>query len=140
MITPRWVGVKAQPIAIDDVIAYLVAALRLPLEESRVVEIGGADRVSYSDLMREYASQRGLRRVMIRVPFLTPRLSSLWLRLVTPVYARVGRLLIESIKHSTVVRDQSALDLFFVRPRGMREAIAAAIRTQDELSRNSVRP
>src|SRR6188474_3587971 len=90
MITPRWVEVEAQPIAVDDLLAYLVAALKVQLAESRVFEIGGADRVSYGDLMREYAAQRGLRRVMIRVPFLTPRLSSLWLALVTPLYARVG--------------------------------------------------
>jgi uncharacterized protein YbjT (DUF2867 family) len=131
MITPRWVEIEAQPIAIDDLIAYLVAALDVPLEESRVLEIGGADRVSYGDLMREYARQRGLRRAMIRVPFLTPRLSSLWLGLVTPLYARVGRKLIESIKHPTVVRDPSALQVFSVRPRGMREAIAAAIRNEE---------
>lgn len=131
MITPRWVGVQAQPIAIDDLIAYLIAALTVPLDSSRVVEIGGADRVSYGDLMREYARQRGLRIVMIRVPLLTPWLSSLWLGLVTPLYARVGRKLIESIKHPTVVRDQSALTLFSVRPRGMPEAIASAIRYEE---------
>lgn len=131
MITPRWVEVEAQPIAIDDLLGYLVAALDVPLEESRVFEIGGADRVSYGDLMREYARQRGLRRGMVRVPFLTPRLSSLWLGLVTPLYARVGRKLIESIKHPTVVRDAAALEVFSVQPRGMREAIAAAIRNEE---------
>lgn len=131
MITPRWVEVETQPIAIDDLIAYLVAALDVPLSESRVYEIGGADRVSYGDLMREYARQRGLRRAMIRVPVLTPRLSSLWLGLVTPVYARVGRQLIESIKHPTIVRDPSALEVFPVQPRGSREAIASAMRNED---------
>jgi len=127
MITPRWVELEAQPIAVDDLVAYLIAALDLPLEESRVFEIGGADRVSYGGLMREYARQRGLRRVMMRVPFLTPGLSSLWLGLVTPLYARVGRKLIESIKHPSVVRDDAALEVFSVRPLGMREAIARAI-------------
>ncbi len=127
MVTPRWVGVEAQPIAIGDLLDYLVAALDAPLESSRVFEIGGADRVSYGDLMREYAKQRGLRRLMIPVPLLTPHLSSLWLGLVTPLYARVGRKLIESIKHPSVVRDSAALDFFTVRPRGMGEAIAGAI-------------
>ena len=131
MITPRWVEVEAQPIAVDDLLAYLVAALDVPLAESRVFEIGGADRVSYGDVMREYARQRGLRRVMIRVPVLTPRLSSLWLGLVTPLYARVGRKLIESIRHPSVVRDPQALAAFPVRPRGVREAIAAALRNED---------
>jgi uncharacterized protein YbjT (DUF2867 family) len=131
MITPRWVEIEAQPIAADDLIEYLVAALDVPLPESRVFEIGGADRVSYGDLMREYARQRGLRRAMIRVPFLTPWLSSLWLGLVTPLYAQVGRRLVESIKHPTVVRDTTALDVFPVRPLRMSEAIAAAIRNEE---------
>lgn len=131
MITPRWVEVQAQPIAVDDLLAYLVAALDVPLAESRVFEIGGADCVSYGDLMREYARQRGLRRAMVRVPVLTPRLSSLWLGLVTPLYARVGRKLIESIKHPTIVRNPSALEMFPVQPRSSREAIAAAIRNED---------
>jgi uncharacterized protein YbjT (DUF2867 family) len=132
MIMPRWVDVEAQPIAIDDLLAYLVAALDLPTRESRVFEIGGADRVTYGELMREYARQRGLRRVMIRVPFLTPWLSSLWLGLVTPLYARVGRKLVESIKHPTLVNDPSALEVFAVRPRGVQEAIASAIQHQQQ--------
>jgi uncharacterized protein YbjT (DUF2867 family) len=131
MVTPRWVEIEAQPIAIDDLLAFLVTAPSVPLGESRVFEIGGADRVSYGDLMREYARQRGLRRTMIPVPFLTPRLSSLWLGLVTPLYARVGRKLIESIKHPTVVCDPAAQDAFPVKPRGMREAIAAALRNEE---------
>ncbi len=132
LIAPRWVDVEAQPIAIDDLLAYLIAAPDVPLEASQVFEIGGADRVSYGDLMREYGRQRGLRRAMIRVPVLTPRLSSLWLGLVTPIYARVGRKLIESIKHPTVVRDTAALDVFPVRPRSMPEAIAAALRNEEK--------
>ena len=109
MITPRWVAVPAQPIAIDDLLNYLVAALELTANDSRVYEIGGADQVSYGELMREYARQRSLRRLLIRVPVLTPRLSSLWLGLVTPLYARIGRKLIDSIRHPTLVRDPSAL-------------------------------
>lgn len=131
MITPRWVEIEAQPIAVDDLLDYLVAAREVPLTVSRVFEIGGADRVTYGDLMREYARQRGLRRAMIRVPILTPWLSSLWLGLVTPIYARVGRKLIGSIKHPTLVRDPSAREVFAVEPRGIREAIAAAIRNEE---------
>ncbi len=131
MIMPRWVSVPAQPIAVDDVLAYLIAALDVPLSGSRVFEIGGADVVSYADLMREYAAARGLRRWMIPVPVLTPWLSSLWLGLVTPVYARIGRTLIESIVHATVVRDDAAERLFQVHPRGMRAAMAAALRSEE---------
>jgi uncharacterized protein YbjT (DUF2867 family) len=131
MVTPRWVHVLAQPIAINDVLAYLQAALDLPLAGHRIFEIGGPDRVSYGDLMREYARQRGLRRVMIPVPMLTPRLSGLWLGLVTPLYARVGRKLIDGVRHPTVVRDASALEAFAIRPVGVREAIAQALRRED---------
>jgi uncharacterized protein YbjT (DUF2867 family) len=131
MITPRWVGVVAQPIAITDVLEYLLAALNLPEGGHRTFEIGGADRVSYGDIMREYARQRGLKRLMIPVPVLTPRLSSLWLGLVTPLYARVGRILVDSMRHETVVRDRSALEVFPLRPPGIREAIAAALRNED---------
>jgi uncharacterized protein YbjT (DUF2867 family) len=131
MITPRWVRTVAQPIAIEDVLAYLVAALDAEIDESSVFEIGGADRVSYEELMREYARQLGLRRLIVAVPLLTPRLSSLWLGLVTPLYARVGRKLIESLPHETVVHDASALHTFPIRPRGYREAIARALANED---------
>jgi len=131
MITPRWVESRAQPIAIEDVVAYLIAALDLPASASQVYEIGGAGQVSYTDLMREYARQRGLRRWMIPVPVLTPWLSSLWLGLVTPVYARVGRELIEGVRNDTVVRSNAALELFSLRPRGIAESITRALRHED---------
>ncbi|MEJ2483347.1 MAG: SDR family oxidoreductase [Gemmatimonadota bacterium] len=126
MITPSWVRVEAQPIAIEDVVAYLDAARTTPLTGSRVFEIGGADVVSYGEIMREYARARGLRRWMIPVPMLTPWLSSLWLGLVTPLYAKVGRKLIEGVKNPTVVTDPSARELG-VEPRGIAEAIARAL-------------
>ena len=132
MTTPRWVLVPAQPIAIADLLDYLVAALDLPDEGQRIFEIGGADQMSYGDLMREYARQRGLRRVMIPVPVLTPWLSSLWLGLVTPVYARIGRILIESIKHPTIIRDDAALRVFAVRPTTARDAIVRALRNEEQ--------
>lgn len=127
MIAPRWVSVAAQPIAIADLLSYLLTALEFPLVGSRIFEIGGSDQVSYGGLMSEYARQRGLKRLVISVPFLTPRLSSLWLGLVTPLYVRVGRKLIDSIRHSTVVEDQTALSAFNIQPCGYREAISAAI-------------
>lgn len=127
MITPRWVNVPAQPIAIGDVLQYLVAALNVSLERSQIYEIGGADQVSYADIMREYARQSGRKLRMIPVPVLTPYVSSLWLGLVTPLYAKIGRKLIESIVHSTVVRDPAALEAFNVRPVGMEEAVHSAI-------------
>ena len=131
MITPRWVRSVAQPIAVEDVLAYLVAALDVEVDGNAVFEIGGADRVSYEELMREYARQLGLRRLIVPVPLLTPRLSSLWLGLVTPVYARIGRKLIESLPHETIVRHDTALRAFSIRPRGFREAIARALENEN---------
>ena len=98
--------------------------------DSRTFEIGGADQVSYAEIMREYARQRGLRRWMISVPVLTPHLSSLWLGLVTPIYARVGRKLVDGLRYPTVVRDASAAQAFSIRPRGLREAIEGACATK----------
>lgn len=131
MITPRWVGVLAQPIAIDDLLGYLLEALKLATDASHIYEIGGADRVSYAGIMRTYARQRGLRLRMLQVPVLTPYLSSLWLGLVTPLYARVGRKLIESIIHPTVVRDDAARTVFAVEPAGIEEAVRRALAGED---------
>lgn len=132
LLAPRWVSQRTQPIAIEDVIAYLTAAAKIPLHESLVVEIGGSDRVSYLDVMRQYAAHRGLRRTFVRVPLLTPWLSGRWLGLVTPVYARVGQKLIDSVRHETVVTSPRAAELFpDIRPRGMREAIAQALSSED---------
>jgi len=127
MITPRWVNTLAQPIAVEDVIRYLMAALAMEPAESAVYDIGGAETVSYRDLMAEYARQRGLRRLFVPVPVLTPRLSSLWLGLVTPVYARIGRKLIDSIRHPTIADDRAARAAFGVRPLGLSQAIARAL-------------
>ena len=131
MIAPRWVSVPSQPIAIRDLLKYLTAALDLPDGQTQVFEIGGSDQVSYGELMREYALQRGLKRLVIAVPVLTPRLSSLWLGLVTPLYVRVGRKLIDSICHPTVVTDQTAAAAFSIRPMGYREAIRTALEDED---------
>lgn len=127
MITPRWVRTPTQPIAIEDVIDYLVEAVDIPLEGSQVFEIGGAEVTSYLGIMQAYARERGLRRLVVPVPVLSPRLSSLWVGLFTPVYAAVGRKLIDGVRNATVVRDPSALAAFGVRPRGVAEAVRRAL-------------
>lgn len=132
MIAPRWVRTPAQPIAIEDVLAYLLAAIELPAGQDAIFEIGGVDRVSYAGIMAEYARQRGLRRLMIPVPFLTPRLSSLWLGLTTPLYARIGRKLIASVENETTVQDDRALRVFSIKPMGLRQAIRRAIENEDQ--------
>jgi len=132
MLCPRWLATATQPIAVDDVLAYLLAAKDLPTGESRIFEIGGPDVVTYADLIREYARQKGLRRWLIFVPVLTPYLSGLWLALVTPAAYEVGRHLIEGLKNPTVVRDKNAIEVFSVRPMGAKAAIQQAIATTTE--------
>jgi Protein of unknown function (DUF2867) len=131
LVIPRWVVSRTQPIAIEDALAYLLAALDLDLERSQLFEIGGPDRVAYSDLMHEYSRQAGLRRAVIRVPLATPRISALWLNVVTPVYASIGRELIESLRDDTLVGDEAARDVFPIRPRGFRQAIERALVNED---------
>jgi len=138
MLCPRWLTTATQPVAVDDVLAYLLAAKDLPTDENRIFEIGGPDVVSYADLIREYARQKGLRRWLIFVPVLTPYLSGLWLALVTPAAYEVGRHLIEGLKNPTVVRDNKAQEVFSVRPMGAKEAIQKAIaNTTDVVTTNS---
>jgi len=99
----------------------------LPEDAEGTFEIGGPEVVSYGDIMREYARQRGLRRLLIPVPLLTPRLSSLWLALVTPLQARVGRKLVDGVRNSTIVRSDRAVRAFAIQPRSLREAIADSL-------------
>ena len=131
MITPRWVNTPAQPIAIEHVIEYLMAAARLPVNGNRTFEIGGADVTSYVGLMREYARQRNLRRWILRVPFLSLSLSSRWLTLITPVYAVIGRRLIASVRNRSFVRNREALDAFQICPMGITRAIERAMTNED---------
>ncbi len=127
MVTPRWVEMESQPIAIADLLLVLVRAQDVP---PGVYEVGGNERTSYAGLMREYARQRGLRRWMLRVPVLTPRISALWLGLVTPVFARVGRHLIESIRSATVVAHPS-LHVFGLTPMSVADAIRSTLENED---------
>src|SRR5947208_8063439 len=127
MLCPRWLTTPTQPIAVDDVLAYLLAGKDSPPGESRIFEIGSPDVTTYGGMIREYARQKGLRRWLISVPVLTPYLSSLWLALVTPTAFEVGRHLVEGLKNPTVVQDKTALDVFPIRPMGIQEAIQKAL-------------
>ncbi len=131
MITPRWVSVKAQPIAISDVLDYLAAAIDLEPGDSRIYEIGGVEQMSYLELMKTYSRVAGLRRYYLPVPVLTPRLSSLWLGLVTPVFASIGRRLIESITTESVVRNEDAIHDYPIKPMNVHDAIVSALRNED---------
>jgi uncharacterized protein YbjT (DUF2867 family) len=129
MITPRWVETRSQPIAIDDVVRYLVGARVLELNaQQTIVEIGGADVLSYRDMMRRAAAFRGRHPAIVSVPLLTPRLSSLWCGLVTSVPAAIARPLIDGLRNETVVHDDAAIRLFpDIAPMRFDDAVAAAL-------------
>jgi uncharacterized protein YbjT (DUF2867 family) len=128
MVTPRWVATWCQPIAIGNVLTYLVRCLDEPATVGRTLDIGGPDIVSYRELMRIMAEERGLRpRLIIPVPVLTPRLSSLWIHLVTPLSHRIARPLAEGLRNPLVCRDDAATRLVPQRLLGAREAIRVAL-------------
>lgn len=129
MTTPRWVETRVQPIAVRDVLVYLVGVLGNPRALGRVFEIGGADVVTYRKMMQLYAECAGLRRrVIIPVPVLSPRLSSLWVGLVTPIPADLARPLIDSLVNEVVVSDPAIADVVPHQPIDCRSAIALALR------------
>jgi len=128
MITPRWVSTESQPIAVRDVLHYLIAALETPATSGRTLDIGGPDVCSYAEVMREMASALRLRRrLVIPVPVLTPRLSSLWIHLVTPLHASIARPLAEGLKNRVVCRNDEALRLMPHQCLTIREAMDAAL-------------
>jgi uncharacterized protein YbjT (DUF2867 family) len=128
MVTPRWTAVRTQPIAIDDVVAYLAAAPAVDAVAGREVQIGGPEVTTYGGIMDEAARALGLRpRRRIGVPVLSPRLSSLWIGLVTPVDAGVARPLIEGLATETIVEDSSGAEPFDVAPTPLAEAMRAAV-------------
>ncbi len=131
MVAPRWVRTPTQPIAIEDVLHYLLLGLEYPLSFSQIFEIGGSDTVGYEDLIKEYAKQRGLKRWLIPISALSPKLSSLWLGLITPLYAPIGKKLVESIRNPTLVQNPAALHAFPVKPMGIQRAIARALAKED---------
>lgn len=128
MITPRWVSTESQPIAIRDVLHYLIAALETPATIGRTLDIGGPQVWSYARVMREMASALGLRRrVVIPVPVLTPRLSSLWIHLVTPLHASIARPLAEGLRNRVVCRNDDAARLMPHECLTIRQAMDAAL-------------
>jgi uncharacterized protein YbjT (DUF2867 family) len=128
MICPRWVYTRTQPIAIDDALAYLVAALDTPESQGQVVEIGGRDVLTYKEMMSTYARLRGLRRFIIPVPVLTPRLSSYWVHLVTPIPSAIAQPLIEGLSVEVIVTDDSAHRLFpQIAPMDYETAVTRAL-------------
>ena len=128
MVTPRWVDTRSQPVAIDDVVTFLDGAREVPLNEPHtIVEIGGADVLSYREMMRCLGAIRGRVPVILPVPVLSPSLSSLWCGLVTSVPPSIARPLIEGQRNETIVRDDTAAQLFpDAHPVGFDEAVTRA--------------
>ena len=128
MIAPSWLETPTQPIGIDDVVAYLEQSPHVEASSGREVEIGGPDVVSYGEMLDLMAHALGLRpRPKLRVPLLSPGLSSLWIGLVTPVDAGVARPLVEGLRTPTVVEDPSGAALFDVQPDSLTETLRLAI-------------
>jgi uncharacterized protein YbjT (DUF2867 family) len=128
MIAPKWVETRCQPIGNRDVIAYLVAALEQPGEGSRIYQIGGSDVLTYREMMLHYARIRGLARKLFVVPFFTPRLSSYWVHLVTPIPASIARPLIDGLHNEVVVRTGDARrDFPAIVPMSYDEALRLAL-------------
>ena len=133
MITPKWVVTKCQPIAVRNVLRYLIDSLELSETAGRTLDIGGPDIVTYRDLMKAMAKARGLpKRYVLALPLLTPRLSSAWIHLVTPISARVARPLAEGLRNEVICRDDEAARLMPQELLTVRQAIEAALTRIDE--------
>ena len=130
MICPKWVNTETQPIAVRDVLRYLIDALEVKESEDKILEIGSADILKYSDLMRVYAKVRNLKRVLINVPFLTPRLSSYWVDFVTPIPSNIARPLIEGLKNKLVCNDNTAMQIFDFKPICYEDAVKFALQRE----------
>ena len=134
MVTPSWVQTRCQPIAIRDVLAYLVKSLNEETPGHTVYEIGGPDILSYLEMMQAYARVAGLpKRLVVPVPVLTPRLSSLWIGLVTPLPVGVARPLVDSLRNEVIVRDPTGAEHFDVVPIPFEDAVERALEKSEDL-------
>jgi uncharacterized protein YbjT (DUF2867 family) len=137
MICPRWIDTRCQPIAVENVIEYLTGCAFEPRTAGLTLDIGGPDIITYRELMEIYARMRGLRRLIIGVPLLSPMLSSYWISLVTPVPAGVVMPLVEGLRNEVICRDNRIEELVPIRLLSMKEAICNALA---ELEQGSGRP
>jgi len=132
MITPKWVATRTQPIAVDDVVRYLVGVLEPAQAEGQVYEIGGPEVLRYSSMLSRVAAIENRPLVLLPVPLLTPWLSSLWLSLVCDIDTGTGRALIDSMVNEVIVRDQSIMDLVPIQPASFDDAVRTALRERRE--------
>jgi len=139
MICPRWVFTQVQPIGLGDALEYLVSSLNISQQGHQVIEIGGSEVLSYGEMMTGYAKERGLKRAMIRVPVLTPRLSSYWVHWVTPLKASFARPLVEGLRSEVVLRSKDSQQIFpRINPLGYRDSVRIALQdlNPDKLNYN----
>jgi uncharacterized protein YbjT (DUF2867 family) len=137
MVTPRWVQTRTQPIAVADVVRYLLEVLDLPEAQSRSFDIGGPDVLRYIDMLRRVAAIEGRRMLVIPVPLLSPRLSSRWLSLVTDVDVQTGRSLIDSMTNEVVVRDDRIRRLVDFEPMDYDSAVLQALGERAKAKRDA---
>jgi uncharacterized protein YbjT (DUF2867 family) len=135
MITPRWVTTRTQPIAADDIVRYLLGVLALPEAEGRVFEAGGPEVLQYATLLRRLAAIEGRPLPILPVPLLTPRLSSLWLSLITDVDTATARALVDSMTNEVTVRDPSLCDLIPFDPMPYDDAVRTALSERRQAKR-----
>ncbi|MDP9288118.1 MAG: NAD-dependent epimerase/dehydratase family protein [Thermoproteota archaeon] len=135
MICPKWVLTRSQPIAVDDVITYLAKSVDIDETEGRTFDIGGSDLLTYMDMMRGYAKMINKSIRILIIPFLTPRLSSYWVDLITPVRASLARPLIDSLKHEAIVTDDSIKKIIPIKLRNFEEAIRAAVKEDRQIQK-----
>jgi uncharacterized protein YbjT (DUF2867 family) len=136
MVCPKWVLTNSQPISVDDVVTYLVKALNVEETKGRTFEIGGPDVLTYVDMMRRYAKMVNRSIKIIIIPFLTPRLSSYWVDLITPVKASLARPLIDSLKHEATVKDDSITKMIPIQLKNFEEAIKSA--KEEQIQREKI--
>jgi uncharacterized protein YbjT (DUF2867 family) len=135
MVCPKWVLTKSQPIAADDVVSYLIKAIYVPDTQGRSFDIGGPDVLSYLDMMKRYGKMINKSIKIIIIPFLTPRLSSYWVDLITPLKASLARPLIDSLKHEATVKDDTIKDIIPLKLKSFEASIKAAKEEQIRKSR-----
>jgi uncharacterized protein YbjT (DUF2867 family) len=140
MVTPRWVHTRTQPIAVADVVRYLVGVLEAPVQGSRAFDIGGPDVLEYVEMLRRVAAIEGRTLLVLPVPLLSPRLSSRWLSLVTDVDVQTGRSLIDSMSNEVVVRDDSIRELVPFEPMDYDDSVLQALGERARAARASRKP
>jgi uncharacterized protein YbjT (DUF2867 family) len=127
MVCPRWIETRCQPIDIQDMIAYLLGCLREPATAGLSLDVGGPDIVTYRQMMEIYARVRGIKRLVITVPVLTPRLSTYWVNLVTPVPSGIVNPLVEGLRNEVICRDNRIRELIPIKLTPLEQSICNAL-------------